>query len=60
MTSKQAIERSASHNEIVTLDFDADLIFELTALCDDWIDTSFGVTEFWGPNWRVHIKNIEI
>lgn len=68
MNAQQAISRSVSHNEIVTLGpFDAatfvDLRDELRRLSEDyvWTTTSRGnLVEFWGKTddgdeWRVHL-----
>jgi hypothetical protein len=59
-----AIARSASHNEVVTLDYDAAAYEELLVECDDNVSTE-DVTEFWGNDpddenkmtWRVHVKH---
>lgn len=62
---EQAIARSKSHNEIVTIEHDAAAIEALTieALtieCDDHVETAH-VHEFWGTDeagneWRVHVS----
>lgn len=69
MTAEQAIARSISHNEIVTLDYDADVYQELldrvleadNGIKSDWVDAN-EVTEFWGTtddgdDWRVHMRH---
>lgn len=62
MDALQAITRSISHNEIVTVSLDKAGIEELEALCDDSVDVSGerDRIEFWGTNtdgehWRVHV-----
>lgn len=66
MTGQQAIERSISHNEIVTLitytreEYDA-LCAELRVKSDDHADRGYDdVTEYWGTSdgddWRVHVR----
>lgn len=62
MDALQAITRSISHNEIVTVSLDKAGIEELEALCDDSVDVSGDRDriEFWGTNtdgehWRVHV-----
>lgn len=62
--AEQAIERSKSHDEIVTIDYDQAAYEELRAECDDIIDAN-DVTEFWsddpdsedGMLWRVHVRH---
>jgi hypothetical protein len=55
-----AIERSISHNEIVTIRNNGDTLTELIISCDDYVDTNEGLVEFWGKtdegSWRVHVK----
>jgi hypothetical protein len=59
-----AIARSASHGEVVTLDYDANTYEELLAECDDNVATE-DLTEFWANDpenedkmaWRVHMKH---
>lgn len=55
-----AIARSISHTEIVTLDDEGDLRTALLALCEDNVEAN-GVAEFWGTaddgkEWRVHVR----
>lgn len=55
-----AIARSVSHNEIVTLDHDADVMSDLALECDDHV-TGNTVEEYWGTTddgneWRVHVR----
>lgn len=61
MTAEQAIERSISHNEIVTLDYSRDALSFLSSECDDSAE-AHGATEFWGTSedgddWRVHVRD---
>lgn len=59
-TATAAIERSISHNEIVTIRNNGDMMTELIISCDDYVDTNQGLVEFWGKtddgNWRVHVE----
>lgn len=60
MTAKQAIERSVSHTEIVTLDWSEGVESTLYEECDGCTGTRWGV-ELWGTTaegglWRVHLK----
>jgi hypothetical protein len=60
----KAIERSVSHNEIVTLDYDTAGYAELLEACDDRTATE-DLTEFWANDpdkegamlWRVHMRH---
>jgi len=58
MTAQQAINRSISHSEIVTLDYDATALDELTSATRDYV-TGNSRWEFWGEHdgneWRVHM-----
>lgn len=59
MTAKSAIRESITRDRIVTLDYDADLVDELSSLCDDSVE-AYGLTEYWGTDedgdsWRVHV-----
>lgn len=63
MNAQEAIERSRSHDEIVTLDaFDEDDYQTLLVECDDNVDAN-GMLEFWADDpdsdtemlWRVHM-----
>lgn len=62
--AKTAIDRSESHDEIVTIDHDADAFVDLEAQCDDNVHAN-GVTEFWANDpesedkmtWRVHMRD---
>lgn len=58
MTAEQAIERSVSHNEIVTLEWDSVVFDDLLVESDD--STRGEVHEFWGcrdgREWRVHMR----
>jgi hypothetical protein len=62
MNAKQAIERSVSHNEIVTLDHDSEALDALESESEGSADnTAYGVHEFWGTTdagdeWRVHVR----
>jgi hypothetical protein len=55
-----AIERSITHNEIVTIRNHGNMLTELIISCDDYVDTNKGLVEFWGKtdegSWRVHVK----
>lgn len=57
---QRAIERSISHNEIVTLDWSEDLESELDNRCEDSANnTTYGLLEYWGNDegeWRVHLR----
>ncbi len=59
-TADQLIKRSISHNEIAHADYEAGLMYELDAACDDCAETAQTV-EFWGDKdgstWRVHLHN---
>lgn len=64
MNAEQAIDRSISHTEIVTVDHDAETIEYLTIVCDDHVDAG-EVHEFWGivegrGEWRVHVRAAEV
>lgn len=54
-----AIKRSISHTEIVTLDYDSLTLQALKLASDDWTAAN-GVVELWGNDngdqWRVHVK----
>lgn len=59
--AQSAIERSVSHNEIVTIDYDAEAAIDLSLESDDSADGE-GVTEYWGTDeagneWRVHVRD---
>jgi len=59
-TAANAIDRSISHNEIVTLPYDADIASDLLVECEDSTE-SHDVTEYWGTTehgdtWRVHMS----
>jgi hypothetical protein len=63
MNAKQAIARSQSHNEIITLEEYNDDAFEtLSVECDDCVEAN-GMHEFWcdspedntAMQWRVHM-----
>lgn len=59
---RQAIDRSVSHDEIVTMSYSVDAESDLLALCDGWADgTTDDSEEFWGTTntgqyWRVHLR----
>lgn len=66
--AKRAIERSVSHNEIVTIDADdysAELVEYLESESDGSADTTYergDLLEFWGTDaggdeWRVHVRH---
>lgn len=61
--AQQAIDRSVSHREIVTVDYDAEAQSELEAASEDSVHTD-DVTEYWGTtddgdDWRVHMRDEE-
>jgi hypothetical protein len=61
MTVTQAIARSITHNEIVTLDYDGLAHAALEALCEGSVNGA-RVVEFWGvtsagDEWRVHLQH---
>lgn len=60
MTAEQAIARSSSHDEIVTLDYDAAAVETLLVECDDLVDGNTCL-EFYGTDdgseWRVHVRH---
>jgi hypothetical protein len=56
MNTQEAIDRSISHNEIVTLRDDRDDDIDLELLedsCDDWNYEFWGKDDI-GNDWRVH------
>jgi len=60
MDAEQAIARSISHNEIVTIDYSGDAQTDLLVEADDWTDNG-DIREYWGTtddgdNWRVHMR----
>lgn len=64
MTTHDAIARSVSHNEIVTIPYSTEAADALWAECDDHVDAraSYGVVEYWGTTddgdeWRVHLRD---
>ena len=68
MTVTQAIERSITHDEIVTIDHTPENASELAGLCDDSADltVTYGrpAAEYWGRDddgaeWRVHLDSPE-
>jgi hypothetical protein len=54
--AEDAVEESISHNSIVHIDGDQDVYDDLLSECDDFCDRNDGETEFWGADWRVHLK----
>jgi hypothetical protein len=59
MTAHQAIERSISRTEIVTLPYSPEALKALEGECEDSVHGNT-VTEFWGTDadgcaWRVHV-----
>ena len=59
MNATQAIERSISHNEIVTIESTPEVLDQLLIECDDHVDAGERI-EFWGTDdgkeWRVHAR----
>lgn len=59
------IARSISHDEAVTVEYDAEIATALEALCEDSVDGAGldgDVTEYWGTTeagdeWRVHLTS---
>lgn len=66
MSAEQAIARSVSHNEIVTIDYSASIAEELGNASEDSVPaytTASGavLAEYWGTTedggeWRVHVR----
>ena len=59
MTADQAIARSVSHNEIVTIQYKPGVEATLCLECDGSVDAG-KVHEYWGTDadgyeWRVHV-----
>lgn len=64
-TVEQAITRSISHQEIVTIDlahglYDSQILADLQVACEDSVAANDARTEYWGTNedgdeWRVHV-----
>lgn len=59
-----AINRSISHTEIVTIDYDSDAASDLSAASDDSVEAN-GLTEYWGTDddgneWRVHMRDQDL
>jgi len=56
----EAIERSISHNEIVTITAGPEAIDELSVRADDIVRVEPMFWEFWGTEngepWRVHVR----
>lgn len=61
MNASQAIARSISHNEIVTLEYDETIAKHLRELSDDWVEANDRI-EYWGTDdgdeWRVHLRQV--
>lgn len=61
----QAIARSISHNEIVTIQYDKQIAEALTVDSEGSVhDAVQRVTDYWGVNddgndWRVHMRDAE-
>jgi hypothetical protein len=54
MNAREAITRSRTANQIVHVDYDADVYETLLAECVDNTDSNTE-HEFWGDGWRVHM-----
>lgn len=60
--AEQAIARSISHNEIVTIEHNPQIAEILQRDCEGSVDNStYGVVEYWGTiedgsEWRVHMR----
>lgn len=62
-TASDLIARSVSHTEIVSAPWTADLADGLLAECEDNIEASETVHEYWGTDadgaeWRVHLHGV--
>lgn len=60
MNVEQAIARSISHNEIVTIPYSPAVEDELILACDAWTQAGDDIGEYWGVDdsgaeWRVHM-----
>lgn len=60
-TAFDLITRSVSHTDIVHADWTADLAEALSIECEDSVEASDTVVEFWGTDedggdWRVHLS----
>jgi len=60
VTPEQAITKSITYSIVVTLDYSADTMATLRALCEGSVDANH-VHEFWGSergrgDWRVHVR----
>lgn len=63
-TAQDAIARSVSHTEIVTLPYDEAVAGQLAVLADDSVEAD-GTHEYWGTDedgheWRVHLREDEV
>jgi hypothetical protein len=58
MTTTEAIKQSVERDEIVRLPFAQEDYDRLMAACDDHADSDIE-TEFWGTDWRVHMRLAE-
>lgn len=67
-TATDLIARSVSHSEIVWADWTSDLASDLLVECEDNVEASETVHEFWGvtdngDEWRVHLhgeRSVEV
>jgi hypothetical protein len=60
MTAEQAIARSVSHTQVVTLDYQSHTLNDLVAATRDYVKGN-KCWEFWGEDengnqWRVHMR----
>jgi len=67
-TAAALIARSISHTEIASATWSTELAAALDIECDDGVDASNTVTEYWGvtldgDEWRVHLtgaRSVEV
>lgn len=62
-TATDLIARSISHTEIVHADWTPELAEALSIECDDSVDASDTIAEYWGTDedgeeWRVHLAGL--
>lgn len=59
-TIRAAIEESVDRDRVVYLGHSDDLSDALLVECDDWVDRTEMLTEFWGTHggaeWRIHLQ----
>lgn len=61
-TATALIARSVSHTEIVTAPWSEGLAADMSVECDDSVEASETVVEYWGTadgsEWRVHLSGV--